>query len=199
MRRRRLGLTLIFGAGISLAAVSTAWACGVLATLKLNASTAAPGQTLTATGANYSPSPSFSAVSIRWDSRTGAVLKETAPDPSGRINTTFNVPANATAGSHVVMATQTRLSDGTPKSGTPGRTSLQVQGTAASASPWSSSKPSGPGGSGASVVALDGAGSASPTFPTLLGIALSLALLGTGLTLVGRGRTRTANRPSLGA
>ena len=195
--RRRLGFLLIFGAAISLVVASTAWACGVLATLKVNSSVGAPNQELTATGKNYSSSASASPVQIRWNSRNGQVLQNNAtPDASGNITTTFRVPANANPGWYVVMATQTV--NGVPKSGTPGRTTLRVEGAAAQVAPWSSSKPTGPGGAGASV-ALDPAPSGSPALPTLLGIVLSLGLLGGGLTLIGRGRNRTATRPPLGA
>jgi len=195
--RRRLGFLLIFGAAISLVVASTAWACGVLATLKVSSSSGTPGQQLTATGRNYSAAGNASPVQIRWNSRNGPVLQNATPDTAGNINTTFNVPANASPGWYVVMATQTV--GGVPKSGTPGRTTVRVEGAAAQAAPWSSSKPAGPGGTGATV-ALDPAPSGSPAFmPTLLGIVLSLGLLGGGLTLIGRGRSRTATRPPLGA
>ena len=198
--RRRVGFLFIIGAAVSLAAVSTAWACGVLATLTLNAKKAAPGQTVTATGKNYGQvSQGNSEVTIRWKDRQGAALATAVPDARGRISASFQVPAGAARGSYVVMATQTNPT-GAPKAGTPGRTTLRVrEGSAqgATAAPWSSAKPSGPGGSEAAV-ALDGGGSGSPAvFPTLLGVALSLTLLGTGLTLVAR--SRTANRPQLGA
>ncbi len=182
-RRRRAGFVLIFGALVPLAVAATAWACGVLATVKVDSSVARPGQTLTVTGVNYSTSPDFTPVEIRWDSRTGPVIGQTNPRPNGTIETTVRVPANADAGWHVVNGTQNRISDGTPKSGTPGRTTLRVQGAAAgAASPWSST----PGGG---AVAVDPGPGGPPLVPTLLGIVLSLGLLGTGLTLVSRSRT----------
>ncbi|MDQ3871087.1 MAG: hypothetical protein M3301_05670 [Chloroflexota bacterium] len=202
MRRRRFGLLLICGAAVPLAVASTAWACGVLATLKLNTKVAAPNQTLTASGVNYSSSASASPVQIRLNSRDGAVLGEVPASQvgtGGRINATFQVPASANPGWYVVLATQTV--NGVPKSGTPGRTTLRVQGASkrgAAVAPWSTSKPSGPGGSGATL-AVDG-GSGSPAlWPTLLGVGFSLALLATGLTLVTRGRGKAANRAVLSA
>jgi len=158
------------------------------------------------TGSNYARSvpdpiagpPLFTPVSIRLDTRTGPVLKEVNPGIDGKINTTVPTPAVA-AGDHILLATQNRISDGTPKAGTPGRTTMRVQGAAASsnvpaASPWSNSKPGAPGGSAASVDA--GGSDVSP----LLAFILSGALLSIGLALVGRDRaSRGARRPLIGA
>jgi len=201
---------LIFGALVPLALAATAWACGVLATVKVDRSVARPGETIRVTGVNYQPNngatpannntPQFTPVQIRWNSRTGAVIGEATPGPSGtensgKIDTTVTVPNNAAPGFYLVVGTQNRLADGTPKSGTPGRTSMRVQGAAAgaAASPWSSTPGGGAG------VAVDGGPGGPPLLPTLLGVVLSLGLLGTGLALVGRSRTRTPNRPLLGA
>ncbi len=208
MRRRRVGLILIGGAALTLAIVSTAWACGVLATLKASPGGVAPGQTVTATGNNYSSAASASDVSIRLNSRSGQVLATTKPVPgSTSINTPVQIPSNVAPGWKVLVATQTV--NGVPKSGTPGRTTVRVSGAAQAQSAnrrrsegpgaaWSSSNPTGPSGSGASV-ALDAGGSGGPTIPTLLGIVMALGLLGTGVTLVARSKTTGANRPLLGA
>ena len=191
MRRRRVGFLLIFGALVPLAVAATAWACGVLATLKTDSTVAAPGTTLTVTGANYSNDmDAFSPVQIRWNSRTGPVIGQAVP-VGGRISTQVQVPAGSTPGWYVLNGTQNRISDGSPKSGTPGRTTLRVQGAAAgAASPWSST----PGGGAA--VSVGGGSNGPPLVPTLLGVVLSLGLLGSGLTLVSR--SRKANRPLLG-
>jgi hypothetical protein len=175
-----------------------------LTTLKAAPSTAAPGQTVQASGANYSDAVSapdccgrqFTPVQIRLDSRSGPVLAEATP-VSGRFNTTFQVPATVAAGEHLLIATQNRLSDGVPKNGTPGRTVMRVQGAAAgssapAASPWSGSNPGAPGGS-AAVDARDSG------YAPLLGIGLSLALLSIGVTLVARDRASRSRRPLLGA
>jgi len=199
--KRRAGILCIFGATVPFVVlVSSAWACGVLATAKVAPSTAAVGQTVQVTGSNYGVNPpgTFTPVSIRLDSRTGPVLKEVTPGIDGKINTTVQTPAVA-PGEHILLATQNRISDGTPKAGTPGRTTMRVQGAAASssvpaASPWSNSKPGAPGGSAASVDA--GGSDVSP----LLAFILSGALLSTGLALVGRDRaSRGARRPLIGA
>ena len=189
MRRRRVGFLLIFGALVPLVVAATAWACGVLATVKLDRTVAAPGQELNVTGINYSaPGTTFTPVQIRWNSRSGPVIATAVPDASGRISTTARVPAGTEPGWYVVNGTQFRLSDGTPKSGTPGRTTLRVQGAAqSSSSPWSGAPGAGAG------VTVDGGPGGPPLVPTLLGLAMSLGLLGGGLTLVSRSRGRRAH------
>ena len=193
MRRRAVGLFFICSAVVPLAIVSTAWACGVLATLKANPSTVAVGQPFNVTGVNYSGT-SGQPVSIRLDSRTGPLLGTAVPDPTGRINATVAVPGGTKAQQHLLLGLQNNA-NGTPKSGTPGRTTITVTGASRSSTVpgavWGSSKPGAPG---AGTVSLDGADAAAPALPaTLLGVALSLGLLGMGLTLV-RGKIR---RPAL--
>lgn len=201
--RRRLGFFLIIGAAVSLIAVSTAWACGVLATLTTPA-TAAPGSTVNVTGRNYSANASFGAVQIRLNSRTATPIGSATVGGDTKINTNVTLPANLSPGWYVLLGTQANITTGVPKSGTPGRTSIRVQGAAAAsrhrnggavATPWSSTTP--PGGSGGMAVKVVGGSSGSAFVPTLLGIFLSLGLLGGGVTLVAR--SRTANRPQLGA
>jgi hypothetical protein len=181
---------LIFGALIPLAVASTAWACGLLASLKSSATVANPGQTVTVTGTNYSNDVvTNTPVQIRWNSRTGPVIEDAIP-VQGRINEQVTLPTGVSPGWYQLTATQNRISDGQPRQGTPGRTTIRIQGAgAAAASPWGA----GPGGG--ATVALDGDPGAPALLPTLAGVLLSLGLLGGGLTLVGRGRTRRANRP----
>ncbi len=197
--RRRAGQLFIFGAAAPLLIlVSSAWACGLLATLKAAPSVAAPGQTVQASGVNFSDDmATFTPVQIRLDQRFGTVLQEVTP-VSGRFNATFQVPASAGAGDHLVIATQNKISDGTSSAGTPGRTTIRVAGAAAgssapAASPWSNSGPGAPGGSAASVDARDSG------YAPLLGIGLSLVMLSIGVTLVARDRASRSRRPLLGA
>ncbi len=198
--RRRAGQLLIFGAAAPvIILVSSAWACGLLTTLKAAPSVAAPGQTVQASGVNFSDDmATFTKVQIRLDSRSGDVLQEVTPGTGGRFNATFQVPASAGAGDHLVIATQNRISDGTARAGTPGRTTIRVTGAAAgssapAASPWSNSGPGAPGGSAASVDARDSG------YAPLLGIGLSLVMLSIGVTLVARDRASRSRRPLLGA
>ena len=187
MRRRRVGFLLIFGALVPLAVAATAWACGVLATLKADSTVAAPGQQLTVTGINYANDMTqFTPVQIRWNSRTGPQLAEAAPVAT-RIEAQVTVPRDAAPGWYSLNATQYNVNTGAPKSGTPGRTTLRVQGAAAGASsPWGKAPGGGP------AVRVDGGPGGPPLVPTLLGIGLSLGLLAGGVTLVSRSRTRKA-------
>lgn len=193
MRRRRVGFLLMLGALVPLAVAATAWACGVLATLKVDRTVAAPGQQLEVTGANYSNDmTNFTPVQIRWNSRTGPQIGQATP-VGGRIETQVTVPANSDPGWYALNGTQYNINTGTPKSGTPGRTTLRVQGAAAAGgSAWGKAPGGGP------VVRVDGGPGGPPLLPTLLGVGLSLGLLASGLTLVSRSRTRKANRPLLG-
>ena len=185
--RRRIGFLLMCSATIPVAIfAATAWGCGALVTLKSSDSVAAPGQTISLSGRNYSTSNTFSTVQIRWNGRTGNVLTDVTPAALAN-GVPVTIPNSAKPGWYVVAATQYRLSDGAPKSGSPGRTTVRVQGNAVtSATPWGAGKPTGSGGSG------------SPDLP-LPGILLSVALLAAGMTLVVRDRGKKATRPVLGA
>jgi len=192
--RRKMGLILVFGAALPLVVASAAWACGVLATLTLDTKVATPGQAVTLSGKNYASAvtPGASAVTVRLKSRTGTVLT-TVPATGGKIADTFTVPSSLSPGWYVVLATQTV--NGVTKSGTPGRTTLRVSGTAAAAAaPWSTSAPSGPGASDTTVSA--GSGSES-LFAILLAAGLSLTMLAGGWKLLSRKNRRAAGDAQL--
>ena len=193
-RKRTVGIMLVFGAAVPLAVASVAWACGVLATLTIDTKVASPGQSISITGKNYANTVAGGAspVTVRLKSRKGTVLT-TVPATAGRIADTFAIPASTSPGWYVVLATQSNA-DGTPKSGTPGRTTLRIQGSSSAgatpvAAPWSSANPSGPAGSHATV----GSGSQSPLW-ILLAAALSLTMLMGGWKLLGR-KSRAASEP----
>jgi len=190
---RKFGLFLVFAAALPLAIVSTAWACGVLATVKLDKRVASPGETVTVTGKNYTTAAGASPVTIRLRSRTGPVLGTTTVDGANNISDSIKIPDGLASGWYVVMATQFNA-NGTAKTGTPARTTIRIQGRSAAAaavSPWSSATPSGPGASSIPV-----AGDGGQTLPVALAAFLSLGFLAGGVALVGR-RTRTASRPHL--
>ena len=193
--RRKVGLVLLFGAALPLAVASVAWACGVLATLTLDKKVAAPGDVITATGKNWGTAAGQSAVSIRLKSRTGNVIATTAVQTGGKISETFSLPANLSPGWYVVLGTQTNA-NGTPKSGTPGRTTIRIQGSSKSAdvapAAWGSAKPSGP----AAAAAPSGDGGSVLTL--LLAAALSLAMLTGGWTLLSRRSNRPVGAPHFG-
>ena len=195
-RKRTVGIMLVFGAAVPLAVASVAWACGVLATLTIDTKVASPGQSISITGKNYANTVvgGASAVTVRLKSRKGTVLT-TVPAAAGKIADTFTVPASTSPGWYVVLATQSNA-DGTPKSGTPGRTTLRIQGSSSAgatpvAAPWSSSTPSGPAAS--HVTAGSGSGSQS-LWAILLASALSLTMLAGGWKLLSR-KSRPASAP----
>lgn len=192
--RRKVGLILVFGAALPLAAASVAWACGVLATVTLSKKVAAPGDVVTVTGKNWSTSSSFSPVSIRLQSRTGTVLTTTPVLSGNVINDTLTLPSNLSPGWYVVLGTQVNTSTGVAKSGTPGRTTIRIQGSSsggAVATPWSSAKPAGPA---AATAAASGDGS---LLTLMLAAGLSLTMLAGGWTILSR-RTRTLAKPQFG-
>lgn len=192
--RRKIGLVLVFGAALPLAIASAAWACGILATLAVDKKVAAPGEAVTATGRNWTTAAGSSPVTIRLQSRSGQVLATTAAQTGGTIRETFAVPASLSPGWYVMVATQFNA-DGTPKTGTPGRTTLRVQGgardSAVAGAPWGSSTPAGPAAS----AARDG-GSGS-LLAILLAGTLSLTMLASGWKLLSR-RSRTVGEPQFG-
>ena len=187
--RRRVGFLFIIFAAIPVAVfASTAWACGALTTLHTNASVVAPNQVIEVTARNFNNGPaaggSSSPVQIRWASRTGEVLDE-VPE-GGSFTKAVRVPASAPSGWHVINAVQFTAT-GAPKSGSPARATVRVQGAPVpgATAPWGATPTSG--------------GPGSPDLP-LPGILLSVALLATGLTLVFRDKgRRKATRPALGA
>jgi hypothetical protein len=192
--RRKVGLFLVFGAVLPLAVASVAWACGVLATVTLDKKVASPGETVTATGKNWGTAAGVSGVSIRLQTRTGTVLANTPALTGGRINETFALPNSLSPGWYVVVATQTNA-NGTPKSGTPGRTTLRIQGVASSKSSEAAPTAWGPASSGPPA---SSGGSGSPSLlAILLAASLSLTMLAGGWTLLSR-RGRTSGAPQFG-
>ncbi|MGH8571619.1 MAG: hypothetical protein ACREX8_03460 [Gammaproteobacteria bacterium] len=184
--RRRVGFLFICSAAIPIAIfAATAWACGTLTTLSSSPKAAAPNGTITVTGRNYGAVPANTNVQLRWNSRSGPIIKEVTPAEL-LTGTQVAVP-NVSPGWYVINATQFNATTGVAKTGTPGRTTVRVQGTAASSNaPWGAAKPTGSGGPGG-----------SPDLP-LPAVLLSAALLATGLILVARGRGKKATRPVLG-
>lgn len=197
-RKRSMGMILVFGAALPLAIASVAWACGVLASVSLDKKVASPGEAITISGKNFANTTvgGASAVTVRLKSRTGTILT-TAATTSRAFSDTFTVPATLSPGWYVVLGTQTKA-DGTPVAGTPGRTTLRIQGSATSsavpaAAPWNSSTPSGPAASHTTV----NGGSTSPSpLMILLAAALSLTMLAGGWTLLSR-KSRAAGQPHL--
>ena len=126
--KRRVGFLLIFGSALSLAVASIAWACGNLATLNLDQSSAAPGGAVTGEGNNYS-NTAGTPVEVHLGTREGPVLWSGAP-VNRRVSPTFNIPAGTAPGYYTLIATQYQT-NGLPVAGAPGRARIQVTGGAA--------------------------------------------------------------------
>ncbi len=178
--RRRAAVFLVVGAVSPLAFAANASAQG--AVLKLSTSTAAPGQTITASGRGFSNAAGVSGVTIRLSTRAGRALSSAVtPDTAGKIDVTFPIPANVSPGWYLVLGTQTRA-NGTAQSFTPGRTTLRVQGAAGQAA----------------AAASRGGGSDGPGPVAVLAAAMSaLLVLAAGAALTAR-RLWTLNRPRVG-
>lgn len=180
-RRRLAVLTAVGVIGAPLAVVATAFACANLAAVKLSATNASPGGQVSFTGRNFNSNAAASAVSLRWNSRNGAVLLETRAAAGGKIRGTFNVPSSARPGQYIIVATQTGP-NGRIASGTPGRAPLKVRAA-----------------SGSSVVAAPVSPTAGPgtPLPLVAGLGvLALALLGGVSTMALR---RRPSGPALAA
>jgi hypothetical protein len=180
-------LAAVLTAAIPLAVVATAFACGSLATLKLNRATAAAGDPVTARGGNFNSSRNASAVQIRFNGRNGRILWEGRPTANGRLTATFDAPA-ARPGYYVIVATQTGP-DGRPAAGTPGRAPLRIRGAASSrassaapAAPWAAP----PGGGGPT----------APPFALAAGGVLALVLF-TGVLALAHSARRRRRAPGL--
>jgi len=191
MRRKFWVLAGTCVAAIPLMIVATAYACGSLATLKLNRATASPGAQVVAVGGNYNSSPQASPVQLRFNGRNGPVLWEGRPSPSGRIKGTFTFP-KARAGAYVILATQTGP-DGRPAAGTPGRAPLRrvtarrastsSSGAQAGIAAWPAPRDGGP----------PAAQAARAPAPLLAGIALlALGLAGAGVAVMASPSRRRA-------
>jgi len=134
-------------AGVLLPLVVVANASAQGATLRLNPSTAGPGQAIAVTSsASFSSAAGTSPVSIRLSTRDGRVLASTSPDTRGRISATFPIPPSLAPGTYLILATQTNEASGTQRGFTPGRAVLRVAGSsgASSASPGGGSTGGGP-------------------------------------------------------
>jgi hypothetical protein len=122
--------------GFSLALASTAFACTNLAELNVGPSAGQAGATVKITGSAFSHVPANTPVALHWGSANGPVLATITPDAAGAIGpTTITVPADATPGSYVIVASQTEVATGLTPWGTPARASFTVTGPASGAVP----------------------------------------------------------------
>jgi len=193
MHRKHWFLTGICAIALPLAVVATAFACGSLATLKLNRATAKAGNTVRAVGGNFNSNAKASAVQLRFNGRNGRVLWEGRPATNGRFTADFEMPS-ATPGQYVILATQTGP-DGRPAAGTPGRAPLKMRKSKSSRKSESAES--------SSVAVWSSPGDGGPAAPlrapapvaVILGSALlAVALAGGGVALVARRSRRRGLR-----
>lgn len=128
-RWRLLGGFLV-GAAALITIASAGWGCVAMATLDLKSSLVEPDQRVEFEGSYYHDGMP---VVLRWDSLDGPPLATVSPAEMidfhhaywRSITGTFTVPAYATPGTHVVLATQ-EASPGKPVWGVPSRAVVQV-------------------------------------------------------------------------
>lgn len=140
MRTARKTVSAVAGlaafVGLSFAAV--AYACTSLATLNTSAPAGNPGGNVTVSGAGFASSQAAAAapgaaptaaspVVLHWDGVAGPELGRVAADRAGNISAPIAIPQNATAGNHVIVATQ-QNAKGQTVGGTPARAPFQVNG-----------------------------------------------------------------------
>ena len=102
MLRRRVIFGGIGVLAVMASAVSLAWACVPNASITLSKSTAAPGETLTAT---FRDVPPDAPLDIRLNGEAGPLLARSAPRPAeGPFTLSLPIPADTPAGCHVLAA-----------------------------------------------------------------------------------------------
>lgn len=115
---------------------AVASACTAMATLEFDQAAPGPGDEVSGSGKGFQASHGQTQtqdVVLRFDARDGPELAQVTAGADGTIDFSFEVPDDAAPGHHVIVATQ-RDAEGTPVYGTPARQSLEVAGSASSAS-----------------------------------------------------------------
>ncbi|HET7489530.1 MAG TPA: hypothetical protein VFJ85_16505 [Acidimicrobiales bacterium] len=122
---------------------SVAYACQTVTTAQVSPGSAAAGTAVTVTGNNYGTNTTtlttWGPITIRIDDvENPANILATVPTPvqpaTGSFSVSVTIPAGTSVGSHTIIVTQQNASNGTPKSGSPGRASIDVTASGASAS-----------------------------------------------------------------
>ena len=127
MRGKRSIFILTVVAGAILAVAATAYACTNLATIHIKSRSGYPGQTVQATGKDFSGPVTSTAVEVHWNALDGSVKWAGDADTSGAVAFEFTIPKNAKPGRYyTVVATQYSTLDGEPVYGTPARASIRV-------------------------------------------------------------------------
>jgi hypothetical protein len=197
--RKRVGVLFLVGAVlVPLAIVSTAWACGRLANLRLSADSARAGQEVTGVGLNYNSQPTSSDVTVRLGGRSGPVLWQGRTNAQGTIAPVFTVP-RVKSGYYTIVATQ-YLASGAPAAGTPGRDVLRIgrvkrqKTSSGTVAPWASPAPPTSGAGPAGGAPAHTARAIDVSTPVVVGgTLLFVVLAASGVTMLRSARrTRTA-------
>lgn len=176
---RRVGTGLFIATTLVLIASMTAWACTNLATLNLSEASGPAGSEIDISGSSFRTAErGGQAVELHWNGVDGPVLASATPDATGNIVASLQVPADATPGYYVIVATQNSVDDETGEVsaayGTPARASFLVGDVSPADIPQ-------PASAGETVVAAD------TTSTGLLALTALLALAGIGLFAAGLG------------
>jgi hypothetical protein len=124
------------GAFTALAAVllfaSAAFACTNLAELNLASSAGSAGSQVTVNGSAFADPSSNSPVALHWNGDNGPVIQTVTPDMAGAIGPiTITIPADASPGPYVIVASQVENGTGRTPWGLPARASFTVTGPGA--------------------------------------------------------------------
>jgi len=102
-----------------------AWACTPQAGLRGNVTSGAPGSTITLTGSTFDAAGS--PVTLYWDGVRGTQIGTATVTAARTFSAQITVPENATAGTHIVSATQ-KDALGQPIAGSPVNMTFRVDG-----------------------------------------------------------------------
>jgi hypothetical protein len=167
---------------VAMGFAAAAWACIPVATLNLSPATVKPGDTVTVSGQFYGTK---SDVTLHRATIDGPVLATTTPDEDGNIAATFQVPADAAAGSFLIVATQPVV-PGATTWGVPSRALVTVTRTGATPAVGAPTAP-----------IADRPATLEHTSSVSTGTLLltALGVVGIGLFLAGAGAVFAARRP----
>jgi hypothetical protein len=179
---RKLAIGGIAALAVGMGVAAAAWACIPVATLNLSPATVKPGDTVAVTGQFYGTK---SDVSLHRSAFDGPVLATTTPDEDGNISATFQVPADAPAGSFLIVATQPVVAGATTW-GVPSRAIVTVTRTGATPAVGAPAAPT-----------VDRPATLVHTSTVGTGTLLltALGVVGVGLFLAGAGAVFMARRP----
>ncbi|MGH7686340.1 MAG: hypothetical protein ACREN2_05945 [Candidatus Dormibacteria bacterium] len=178
MRRWTLGVAGGL-AGVTALAIGAvvAFACIPIAMLNLSPNSVAPGQTVTASiqAISANPGSTVPPVVFHMDTLNGPVLATGTTTAFGT-SATFSVPANATTGDHLVIATQAQAA-GSSTWGMPARAVMHVSANGSTGSQSSGSAPV----STSNTAGLSTSSALSPGILALIGVgvaAVAVSLVG---------------------